>query len=198
MAQSVQNGYMYGSLDLYDLQGEMYYPVKPSYAGDVKYSAQQHDHNGWLKCDGRSLIRSTYPQLFSVIGTAFGSNDNNTFKLPDCRGRVVGVIGNGSGLTPRSLGDVVGEEKHTLTVGELASHSHTINDPGHNHSYINNTNDQSVNTLTTQESAADNADLNATTGTSTTGITINNTGNNTPFNVMQPTLFMSNVFIFGY
>lgn len=85
-----------------------------------------------------------------------------------------------------------------MTVGELASHAHSINDPGHNHSYVNNTNDQSVNTLTTQDSAADNADLNATTGTSTTGITINNTGNSTPFNVMQPTIFISNVFIFGY
>jgi hypothetical protein len=62
---------------------------------------------------------------------------------------------------------------------------------------VNNTNDQSVNTLTTQDSAADNADLSATTGTSTTGITINATGGGNAFNIMQPTLFIGNVFVFS-
>lgn len=79
----------------------------------------------------------------------------------------------------------------------MPSHSHGVTDPGHNHSYTNNTNDQNVNTLTTQDSAADNVDLSATTGTSTTGISINNTGSSTPFNVMQPTIFISNIFIFS-
>ena len=198
MAQSAKNGYIYGSLDLCDNGDKSFYPVKPSYAGDIKYSVQSDDHNGWLKCDGRSLLRTTYPKLFAIIGTSFGNNDSITFKLPDCRGRVIGTIGNGSGLSSRTLGDVVGEETHTMTVSELATHSHTITDPGHHHSYVNNTNDQGVNTLTTQDSAADNADLSATTGNSTTGITVNNTGNSTPFNVMQPTIFMSNIFIFAY
>ena len=198
MAQSAKNGYIYGSLDLCDNGDQSFYPVKPSYAGDIKYSVQSSDHNGWLKCDGRSLLRTTYPNLFNIIGTSFGSDNATTFKLPDCRGRVIGTLGSGSGLTSRSLGDLVGEERHTMTVNELVTHTHTINDPGHNHSYVNNTNDQNVNTLTTQDSAADNADLSATTGTSTTGITLNTTGNTLPFNVMQPTIFMSHIFIFGY
>ena len=200
MAKSVKLGYTYSALDLVDgtqVSGNKYYPVKPSYAGDLKYSVQSTDHNGWLKCDGRSLNRVTYAKLFSVIGTSFGNNDGVTFKLPDCRGRVLGTIGNGSGLTARALGAVVGEETHTMTISEMPSHSHGVTDPGHNHSYTNNTNDQNVNTLTTQESAADNADLSATTGTSTTGISINNTGSGTPFNVMQPTIFISNIFIFS-
>ena len=197
MAQSAKNGYIYGSLDLCDNGDQSFYPVKPSYAGDIKYSVQSSDHNGWLKCDGRSLLRTTYPNLFNIIGTSFGSDNATTFKLPDCRGRVIGTLGSGSGLTSRSLGDLVGEERHTMTVNELVTHTHTINDPGHNHSYVNNTNDQNVNTLTTQDSAADNADLSATTGTSTTGITLNTTGNTLPFNVMQPTIFMGNVFIFS-
>lgn len=200
MAKSVKLGYTYSALDLVDgtqVSGNKYYPVKPSYAGDLKYSVQSTDHNGWLKCDGRSLNRVTYAKLFSVIGTAFGNNDGVTFKLPDCRGRVLGTIGNGSGLTARTLGAVVGEETHTMTISEMPSHSHGVTDPGHNHSYTNNTNDQSVNTLTTQDSAADNADLSATTDTSTTGISINNTGSSTPFNVMQPTIFISNIFIFS-
>lgn len=199
MSKSVQLGYTYGALDLMDgtqVSGDKIHPVKPSYAGDLKYSVQQDDHNGWLKCDGRSLNRVTYAKLFSVVGTAFGNNDSVTFKLPDCRGRVLGTIGNGTGLTSRALGAVVGEETHTMTISEMPSHSHGVTDPGHNHSYVNNTNDQSVHTLTTQDTAADNANLSATTGTSTTGITINNNGGGNAFNVMQPTIFISNIFIF--
>ena len=57
MAKSVKLGYTYSALDLVDgtqVSGNKYYPVKPSYAGDLKYSVQSTDHNGWLKCDGRS------------------------------------------------------------------------------------------------------------------------------------------------
>lgn len=106
MAKSVKLGYTYSALDLVDgtqVSGNKYYPVKPSYPGDLKYSVQSTDHNGWLKCDGRSLNRVTYAKLFSVVGTSFGNDDGVTFKLPDCRGRVLGTIGNGSGLTARLL-----------------------------------------------------------------------------------------------
>ena len=200
MSKSTQLEYTYSGLNLKDntqVSGDKFHPVKPSYAGDLKYSIQSSDHNGWLKCDGRSLNRVTYAKLFAVIGTAFGNDDSVTFKLPDCRGRVLGTIGSGSGLTSRVLGSYVGEETHTMTISEMPSHNHGITDPGHHHSYVNNTNDQSVNTLTTQDTAADNADLSATTGTSTTGITINNNGGGNAFNVMQPTIFISNIFIFS-
>jgi microcystin-dependent protein len=90
-------------------------------------------------------------------------------------------------------------ERHTQTISEMPSHNHTINDPGHSHSYANNANDQDVNTLTTQDSAADNAETGGqTTGTSTTGITINPNGGGQSFNVMQPTIFIGNVFIFAH
>ncbi|NBO98883.1 MAG: hypothetical protein EBU90_01975 [Proteobacteria bacterium] len=165
--------------------------------GDIKYSVRNTDHLGWLVCDGRTISRDDYPELFAVIGTAFGNPppSGTTFKLPNCSGRVIGTIGTGSGLTARTLGDTLGAETHTLTVGEMPSHSHTITDPGHTHSYVNNVNDQGVHTLTTQDSAADQVDLNATTGSSTTGITINNTGGGGAHNNMQPTIFMGNVFI---
>ncbi len=39
----------------------------------------------WLPCDGRSVSRSNYPVLFEAIGTAFGSDNVGTFKLPDLR-----------------------------------------------------------------------------------------------------------------
>ena len=42
---------------------------------------------GWVLCDGASLLRSgTYADLFSVIGTTFGSADGTHFNVPDMRG----------------------------------------------------------------------------------------------------------------
>jgi microcystin-dependent protein len=199
--QSKRTTHKYHSLYLNDgthsLADSAYHEVKPSFPGDLKYSAQNTDHNGWLKCDGRSLSRSLYANLFAVIGTSFGNNDAETFKLPDCRGRVLGTIGTGTGLTARSLGDTVGAETHTLTVGEMPSHSHGITDPGHTHSYVNNTNDQNTDNAFASETAADQADLSATTGSSTTGITVNNTGGGGAHNNMQPTIFVSNIFIYS-
>ncbi len=181
-----------------DLSESSFHPVRPSYTGDIKYSILSDDHHGWLKCDGRAISREFYSQLFDTIGTSFGSGDGSTtFNLPDCRGRVLGVLGQGSGLTNRTIGNLVGAETHTLTISEMPSHNHSITDPGHTHSYINNTNNQNTDNAFASETAADDADLSKTTGSSTTGITINNTGGGDAHNNMQPTIFMTNIFIFA-
>lgn len=79
----------------------------------------------WLPCDGASLLRTDYPELFAAISTTYGFVDATHFSLPDLRGRVPMDTGTGPGLTARSLGDILGEENHQLTVAELASHVHT-------------------------------------------------------------------------
>ena len=39
--------------------------------------------NGWLLCDGSAISRTTYADLFEVIGTTFGEGDGSTtFNLP--------------------------------------------------------------------------------------------------------------------
>jgi len=86
----------------------------------------------WLDCDGSSLVRSDYPDLFAVIGTIYGAADGSHFNLPDLQGRAPIMAGSGSGLSAYSLGDKAGEETHTLTVAETPSHSHS--DTGHTHS----------------------------------------------------------------
>jgi microcystin-dependent protein len=86
----------------------------------------------WLLCDGSAVSRTTYDALFTAIGTTFGAgNGTTTFNLPDMRSRVPIGSGTGSGLSAYSIGDVGGEETHTLITSETPSHSHT--DTGHAH-----------------------------------------------------------------
>jgi len=97
----------------------------------IPYAGSTLPDPNWLFCDGASLVRADYPDLFGVIGTTYGSVDGTHFNLPDMRGRTGIGVGTGGGLSARALGDSIGEENHQLTVTELAAHSHT--DSGHTH-----------------------------------------------------------------
>jgi microcystin-dependent protein len=45
--------------------------------------------SGWLLCDGSAVSRTTYSDLFGVIGTTYGVGDGSTtFNLPDMRAAV--------------------------------------------------------------------------------------------------------------
>lgn len=94
---------------------------------------------GWLLCDGTSYLRATYPSLFTVLSTTYGSADGTHFNVPDMRGRApigagtgtgggasgTGLPTGGSALTARALAAWVGEETHTLTIPEIPAHTHT-------------------------------------------------------------------------
>ena len=187
---------IFGSVKIYKNAADDWVTIHSPEIGDIKHSVRSDDHAGWMKCDGRALNRGTYGDLFTAIGTTFGFTNSETFKLPDAQGRVLGGVGTGAGLLSRSQGQKVGTETVTLTEAQMPIHNHGVTDPGHSHGYLNNTNDQVVSSLL-GESAADNVDVSATTGSSLTGITINNTGGGLPHDNMQPTLFIGNVFIFA-
>jgi microcystin-dependent protein len=86
--------------------------------------------SGWLQCDGAAVSRSTYSDLFAIIGTIYGAGDGSTtFNLPDLQGRV--IMGQGGSVALRTpsdlenIGDTFGSQTHTLTVNEMPSHSHS-------------------------------------------------------------------------
>ena len=53
---------------------------------------------GWLLCDGRTVSRSDYPDLFNAIGISWGKGDGSkTFNLPDLRGMFLRGVSGESG-----------------------------------------------------------------------------------------------------
>jgi microcystin-dependent protein len=77
---------------------------------------------GWALCDGQLLPINQNQGLFSLLGTTYGGDGRVNFGLPNLQGRV--PIHMGSGHT---LGERAGEQGHTLTIGELPTHTHVVN-----------------------------------------------------------------------
>ena len=95
-------------------------------AGMIQMFAGSTAPSGWLMCQGQAISRTTYADLFSVIGTTYGTGDGSTtFNLPDFRGRVGVGVGNGTatGHTSHTLGQKAGNENaivpyHRHNMGE--------------------------------------------------------------------------------
>lgn len=69
------------------LIGSSLYNVIPVGSGLLVYHNNIPDI-GWLKCNGAVLVRTSYPRLFTAIGTTWnvGGESTSQFRLPDMRG----------------------------------------------------------------------------------------------------------------
>ncbi len=83
----------------------------------------------WALCQGQLLAISSNSALFSILGTIYGGDGRTTFGLPDLRGRIPIQQGTGPGLSNYRLGNWYGIEQNTLSLLNLANHTHGIN-PG--------------------------------------------------------------------
>jgi len=101
------------------------YEVKNPMLGAILPFATEDFPTGVLPCDGAVYSREDYPDLYAVLGSIY-IIDADTFSVPDLSGRTIIGTGTSTVATVFDLGDTGGEEKHMLTVDELASHSHTI------------------------------------------------------------------------
>ena len=93
-------------------------------AGIINIYAGDTAPTGWLICDGSEISRTTYSDLYDVIGTTYGDgNETDTFNLPNLKGKIpVGLNANDADFD--DLGETGGEKTHTLTVNEIPAHSH--------------------------------------------------------------------------
>jgi microcystin-dependent protein len=89
------------------------------YVGEIRMFAGNFAPAGWNFCDGSLLPISENETLFTLIGTTYGGDGESTFAVPDLRGRV--PLHQGSGTV---LGETGGVEEVTLTIQQIASHTH--------------------------------------------------------------------------
>jgi microcystin-dependent protein len=114
------------------------------FAGPLNISSLESQ--GWLYCNGNTISRTTYADLFAVTGEAYGGGDGQTtFDLPDFRGTFMrGVSGStnndpnaasrtvaaSGGNTGNNIGSVQGFATGTpvtsLITNSTGAHSHSI------------------------------------------------------------------------
>lgn len=91
------------------------------YVGEIRIFAGNFAPAGWMFCEGQLLPISENETLFQLIGTTYGGDGESTFALPDMRGRI--PIHQGNGFI---LAETGGAEEITLTVNQIAAHSHPL------------------------------------------------------------------------
>jgi microcystin-dependent protein len=91
------------------------------FVGEIRMFAGNFAPAGWMFCEGQLLPISENETLFQLIGTTYGGDGESTFALPDLRGRL--PIHQGNGFIIAETG---GAEEITLTVAQIAAHSHPL------------------------------------------------------------------------
>jgi microcystin-dependent protein len=100
-------------------------------AGTVIWTARNTAPTGYLKANGAAVSRTTYADLFSAIGTFYGSgNGSTTFNLPDLRGEFVRGWDDGRGVdSGRAFGSAQAQSyqshQHTGSTNGAGAHNHT-------------------------------------------------------------------------
>lgn len=97
------------------------------YLGEIRPFAGNYAPVDWQICNGTLLRISANQPLFSLLGTQFGGDGQSTFGVPDLRGRLIVCQGQGTGLTPRTMGQSGGTEQVTLQLANWPSHTHVVN-----------------------------------------------------------------------
>jgi microcystin-dependent protein len=94
--------------------------VSMQYIGEIRMFGGSFAPVGWMLCDGQILPISQYEALYTLIGTTYGGDGQETFGLPNLISRI--PFHQGPALP---IGQVAGAESVALNSSHLPSHSHT-------------------------------------------------------------------------
>lgn len=113
-------------------------------AGAIQMVAVNSVPDGWIKCNGATVSRTTYAALYAKIGTTYGpGNGSTTFNVPDYRGAFLRGLDEGRGLDAgRAIGTYQDSQNLSHNHGGLtgvdnANHTHTgtTGAPSANHTH---------------------------------------------------------------
>jgi microcystin-dependent protein len=97
------------------------------YIGEIRMFGGNFAPAGWMFCQGQLLPISENDALFTLIGTTYGGDGQETFALPNLQGRLPVHMGQGPGIASNYiLGESGGVEQVTLTVNQIPSHNHPM------------------------------------------------------------------------
>lgn len=94
------------------------------YIGEIRMFGGNFAPRGWMFCNGQTLPISENDALFTLIGTTYGGDGQETFQLPNLQSRFPIHMGQGQGLPNYVQGQLGGAESVTLTTATMPSHSH--------------------------------------------------------------------------
>ena len=92
------------------------------FLGEIKICAFPFAPKGWAFCNGALMSVQQNNALFALLGVQYGGDGQNTFGLPDLRGRVA-VHRDGSTYIQGQTG---GQEKVALQATNLPMHNHGV------------------------------------------------------------------------
>lgn len=93
--------------------------------GEIRMFGGSFAPRGWALCQGQIMSISNNEALYTIIGTVYGGDGQNTFGLPGMASRVAVGTGQGIGLSNYFLGQMSGSESVTLLQTQMPSHTHT-------------------------------------------------------------------------
>lgn len=111
--------------------------------GSVSIYAASIAPAGWLLCDGSAVSRTTYANLFALIGITHGQGDGSTtFNVPDYRGRFLRGVDGAAGRDPDNAsrtamgtGGNAGNAPGSVQVQKTAVNGLALTDPKHAHPF---------------------------------------------------------------
>jgi microcystin-dependent protein len=96
------------------------------YLGQILMFGGNYAPIGYAFCNGQFLPTQQYAALFALLGTTYGGNGVNVFRLPDLQSRLPVGFGQGIGLSHYNLGETGGGAVVALLENQIPTHTHAL------------------------------------------------------------------------